>query len=108
MIKLITNNDALSTHHQLLKGLLTDATEVYIATAFLKKAALEVLMPYFRKPIQFKIIAGYNFGITDLEALAMLRVRADRSALITGYLVNMNSKQVFHPKKRLQNQPCGT
>jgi len=98
MIKLITNGDPLSSHHQLLKELLANATEVYIATAFLKKAAVNILLPYFSKPIRFKIIAGYNFGITDPEALTTLRVQADHSALVTGYLVNMNLKQVFHPK----------
>jgi hypothetical protein len=98
MIKLITNGEPLSSHRNLLKELLANATEVYIATAFLKKAAVNILLPYFSKPIRFKIIAGYNFGITDPEALTDVRVHADRSALITGYLVNMNLKQVFHPK----------
>ena len=98
MIKLITNGDPVESHHQLLKKLLANATDVYIATAFLKKAAVNILLPYFSKPIHFKIIAGYNFGITDPEALTTLRVQADRSSLITGYLVKMNLKQVFHPK----------
>lgn len=98
MIKLITNGDPLTSHHSLLKELLAGATEVYIATAFLKNAAVTMLLPYFKKPIQFKIIAGYNFGITDPDALTLLRVQADRSSLISSYLVNMNLKRVFHPK----------
>jgi hypothetical protein len=98
MIKLITNTDASSSHHRFLTDLLTNAIEVYIATAFLKQAAVNILLPYFNKPIQFKIIAGYNFGITDPEALTTLCNQADGSALISGYLVNMNLKQVFHPK----------
>ena len=98
MIKLITNGDPLRSHNQLLNELLSNATEVYIATAFLKKAAINILLPYFSKPILFKIIAGYNFGITDPEALTTLRIQADRSTSISGYLVNMNLKQVFHPK----------
>ncbi|MEO7215543.1 phospholipase D family protein [Mucilaginibacter sp.] len=98
MIKLITNSNASISHHQLLTDLLADATEVYMATAFLKKAAINILLPFFNKPIRFKIIAGYNFGITDPEALTTLKVHAERSSLISGYLVNMNLKQVFHPK----------
>jgi HKD family nuclease len=98
MIKLITNNESSSSHHRFLTDLLTNAAEVYIATAFLKQSAVNMLLPYFNKPIQFKIIAGYNFGITDPEALTTLRIQADHSVLVSGYLVNMNLKQVFHPK----------
>lgn len=98
MIKLISNKIASKSHKRLLADLLSNATEVYIAVAFLKKPALSILLPYFEKPIKFKILTGYNFGITDPDALTSLLSQSIKSKNISAYLVNLDLKQTFHPK----------
>lgn len=101
MIKLLTNRDISTSHHKIIQGLLANAVEVYIAVAFLKKNGLNMLLPFFDKPIKFKILAGYNFGISDPDALTTLYDYTEKSNRIAAYLVNLKLKQVFHPKMYL-------
>ncbi|MFL9483967.1 hypothetical protein ACI6Q2_14405 [Chitinophagaceae bacterium LWZ2-11] len=100
MIELITNKASSSTHLQTIKKVLHHAEEVYMSVAFLKMSGINQLLPYFKKSIQFKIIAGANFGITDPDALSLLLDYSSKMNL-KGYLNTLSSKIIFHPKMYL-------
>lgn len=98
MIKIITNTDVNNAHQHLLKQLFGQANLIYIATAFLKKAAVDMLTSYLNGVPDCKVIAGYNFGITDPDALTKIMKLSERMPNVQGYLNNMKLKEVFHPK----------
>lgn len=100
MIELVTNKTPSSTHLSRIKAILENADEVYIAVAFLKMSGIKPLLPYFKKKIPFKIIAGANFGITEPEALTLLQALSE-TADVSGYLNKLGSKVIFHPKMYL-------
>lgn len=107
MIELILNSETTS-HNQKLDEILPGAKEVFIAVAFLKRSGLNKLQPYLNQQTRFHVLAGYNFGITEPDALSILHDKMKRSANITAYLVNLNLRQVFHTKMYLieDEQAC--
>ncbi len=66
----------------------------------MKMSGIKHLLPFFQKPIRFKIIVGANFGITEPEALSILYDYTS-TGRINGYLNKLTSKTNFHPKMYL-------
>ena len=98
---IITNHK--ENHQQLIIELIRNAEEIFIATAFLKLSGLKALLPSIKGLIRngksVKIIAGQNFGLTEPQALHILRKLILNKPNAKIYLAHANrTTAVFHPK----------
>ena len=100
-MKLIENLTK-ANHLELIKKLISDSDETYIAVAFLKQSGLQVLLPNIKKAVKsnkvIKIIAGKHFGITEPSALWELFYLFEDSNHCQLNIAKAVNDEVFHPK----------
>jgi HKD family nuclease len=100
------SNDKTPNHLEVIKELLSQADEVWMATAFLKYSGTELLLSSIKSHIKkgkpISIIAGQHFGLTDPDALKMLFECFQKHTKANAYLDKaVNKTQTFHPKLSL-------
>lgn len=105
----LLSNTNDGTHKSFLLQCFANASEVWIATAFLKNSGLDLLLPAIKKHINagkaIQIITGQNFGLTEPKALETLHDLFVTKLKASLFLDKADDKQkVFHPKLFLFQQ----
>lgn len=99
MTELITNSGA-KKHLDFIKSLWGKADEVQVVVAYLKSSGLDnlfdVIKNSVKKGVQQKILCSLDFGLSDPNALSLLRKTLATDTKSGFYL--SNEKLTFHPK----------
>lgn len=100
-MKMIINNDTTKNHAYRIKRLITKASDIKIAVAFLKHEGLALLKESIEQSVSsghsVSVVAGGDFGLTDPSALEQL-VFLNNHNNCALYLADYLGKTTFHPK----------
>jgi hypothetical protein len=80
-----------------LQTLVRDSDRLQVAAAFVRRSGVEELQLLQRPPSRLQLIAGSDFGLTQIEALEALHAPPQRECRL--YFTPEESEEgIFHPK----------
>jgi HKD family nuclease/predicted RNA-binding protein len=80
-----------------LQTLVRDSDRLQVAAAFVRRSGVEELQLLQRPPSRLQLIAGSDFGLTQIEALEALHAPPQRECRL--YFTSEESEEgIFHPK----------
>jgi HKD family nuclease len=85
------------TARSALETLLTGSDSVRIASAFVRQSGVEELSLLHRPVRQLQLIAGTDFGLTQVEAVEALHIPPDRECRLY-FTPHETDEGIFHPK----------
>jgi HKD family nuclease len=98
----LVHNQGTNNHEATLREALANADEIYIAVAFMKKHAVESLLPVLKATLErgatAKILVGTDFYLTEPAALTALHDACRPYPKKTCARMVQQGKDTFHPK----------
>lgn len=100
-MELISNNK-LNNHLKVLKTLLSEYEEVFIAVAFFKKSGLDLLRNdiklFLEQGNEMILVCGLDFYQTDPDALKEMLCYTQKFENCKMYIRELENSKTFHPK----------